>query len=304
MTRKPTLSPPNVHEHLCRRFRRIDAFEQLTEGEESRAFGVTADGQDLVVRISRSRVGFDKDAYAYRHFRSVNVPVPEVLSIEAFETAWLCISVRIPGQTLQALGASAALYAGAIADTIQAIAKTEVPASSGFGPFDADGRATFAHWRDYLAAIADPVHFDWSAVSSLVPPGTVKPLLQRITDLAGYCTDRRQLIHGDFGSNNVLVGSGAVTGVLDWSEAMWGDALYDVANIFFWRTWLSCMEEQAQHFERHSAVLATHADRHVCYQLRIGLQAAHDAAIDGDLDFTRWALERCTTLAFPDRSGH
>jgi aminoglycoside phosphotransferase (APT) family kinase protein len=39
-------------------------------------------------------------------------------------------------------------------------------------------------------------------------------------------------VHGDFGSNNVLADGEHITGVVDWSEAMIGDPLYDVANIF------------------------------------------------------------------------
>jgi hygromycin-B 4-O-kinase len=174
---------------------------------------------------------------------------------------------------------------------------TNVSTLSGFGAFDANGRAPFRDWCAYLTAISDPNYFDWSAVSGIAPLAQVQPLLDRVIELAPACPDIRQLVHADFGSNNVLVASGQVTAVIDWSEAMLGDPLYDVANIFFWRTWLACMEEQASFFELHQDRRGWNADRLLCYQLRIGLQSGHDAATGGDTDFVHWALDRCAALA-------
>jgi len=104
-------------------------------------------------------------------------------------------------------------------------------------------------------------------------------------------------VHGDFGSNNVLVEAGRISGLIDWSEAMAGDPLYDVANILFWRTWLDCMEQQARYLEeseRHRLADQRSLD---CYQLRIGLQVLHGAFQDGDLRLAEWALRRCSAIA-------
>lgn len=297
VVRKPNFAPGHIEDYLRSRFRHVDEFEPLTEGEESQAFAFRGDSERLVVRTNKARIGFDKDCYAHRHFASAILPVPEVRSVETFEDQWLCVSVRAPGQTLEALSREAGSYAQAVADTMDALASTDVSALSGFGPFDAGGRAPFEHWHEYLTAIADPAHFDWSAVSGIAPPAKVQRLLDRVAELAPTCPDTRQLVHADFGSNNLLVASGQITAVIDWSEAMLGDPLYDVANIFFWRTWLACMEEQASFFERRRGHHDWDDDRLVCYQLRIGLQAAHDAATDGDADFVHWALDRCETLA-------
>lgn len=294
---KPNFAPGDVEDYLRSRYSHVHEFEPLTEGEESQAFAFEGDGEGLVVRINKARTGFDKDHYAHRHFASAALPVPEVRSVEAFDDQWLCISVRAPGQTLQALSSQAGSYAHAVADTMDALASTDVSALSGFGAFDAGGRAPFDHWCEYLEAISDPNYFDWPAVSGIAPSAEVQPLLDRVTELAPTCPDTRQLVHADFGSNNVLVASGRVTAVIDWSEAMLGDPLYDVANIFFWRTWLACMEEQANFLELDQDHRGWDADRLVCYQLRIGLQSAHDAATDGDADFVHWALNRCGTLA-------
>jgi hygromycin-B 4-O-kinase len=106
--------------------------------------------------------------------------------------------------------------------------------------------------------------------------------------LLSACPETRALIHGDFGSNNVLTHDGAITGVIDWSEAAIGDSLYDVANILFWRPWLPCMELQARYFESQRPDLLAHTERLLAYQLRIGLAEIQCGS--------EWAFDRCREL--------
>jgi hygromycin-B 4-O-kinase len=295
--RKPEFAPAQIEAFLRARFGRVEGIERLAEGDESQAFGFRGDGAALICRINRSRLGFDKDGFAHRHFASEALPVPAVLSIEPFGDHWLSISVRASGETLQALGAEAADLGATLTATMDAMAATNVSMLDGFGAFATDGRGDFAHWRDYLAAIADPAVFEWAAVSHIVSPETVQPLLEIVRRLAPKCPDVARLVHGDFGSNNVLAAGGAITGVIDWSEAMLGDPLYDVANIFFWRSWLACMEAQALYFETRADPRLDETEKLTCYQLRIGLQALYDAATDGDTAFVGWVLDRCRAIA-------
>ncbi len=111
------------------------------------------------------------------------------------------------------------------------------------------------------------------------------------------CPERWQLAHGDFGSNNVLARGGNITGVIDWSEALLGDPLYDVANILFWRTWLNCMEQQAAYSESRIANDPGVKRRLICYQLRIGLRETLESAKAGNGEACRWAFARCENLA-------
>jgi hygromycin-B 4-O-kinase len=114
-----------------------------------------------------------------------------------------------------------------------------------------------------------------------------------VNRLAEESPEERRLVHGDFGSNNVLCDAGRITGVIDWSEAMVGDPLYDVANILFWRTWLDCMEQQCRYFEIHEPQRLADRKRLRCYQLHIGLVTLFEAARDGDRAVVDWAMQRC-----------
>lgn len=88
-----------------------------------------------------------------------------------------------------------------------------------------------------------------------------------------------------------------MTGVIDWSEALIGDPLYDIANLFFWRPWLECMEVQCLYLELHHPNRLIDRERLIRYQVRIGLQIAADAKADGDEKMERWALDRSREIA-------
>ncbi|WP_439897592.1 phosphotransferase, partial [Escherichia coli] len=88
----------------------------------------------------------------------------------------------------------------------------------------------------FLSAVSA---YDWGSVTG---DNQVADMAGRCAELARHCPNVRALVHADFGSNNVLTDGHRITGVIDWSEAMYGDPLYDIANILFWRPWLDCME--------------------------------------------------------------
>ena len=134
------------------------------------------------------------------------------------------------------------------------------------------------------------------AISGLANHKLLDSVAERFAVLAENCPDVRKLVHGDFGSNNVLAQGNSITGVLDWSEAMIGDPAYDIANVFFWRTWLPCMEELAAWFERAGTPDRTGRERRLCYALRIGLREVYENVRDENVRMAGWALNRCNEL--------
>ena len=94
---------------------------------------------------------------------------------------------------------------GDITDVTEAISRTDISGTSGCGVFDSDtGNAPFYSWREYLAEVFER---DWTAVSrSYVNLSLIDELLAAYRELISYCPEERALFHGDFGSNNVIVG--------------------------------------------------------------------------------------------------
>jgi hygromycin-B 4-O-kinase len=228
---------------------------------ESQAYAFRSRGDEYVLRLNREVRGFRKDALAYRKFGREDLPVPEVVEIgETAEGLFYCVSRKLRGRTLQDLRPSqipATLEA--TVRVMQAIADSSIESIRGFGPFDHSGHAGFASWRDFLLSQTLMNHAD-SELAAIVHR------------LADFCPETRCLVHGDFGSNNVLTDGRTITGVLDWSEAMIGDPLWDVANVFFWRGWLDCMAQLANYLSKHLHPLPHWRERVLCYQACIALR--------------------------------
>lgn len=293
--RKPIVDIEQLTAAVIAHYGKITHMEPVPDGMESFAFRVVISGKKYVLRVNHQAAGFEKDDFANRHFAGPGLPIPEIEAIGLLENgiAW-CLSAQAPGVTLQDLPeAYMTAVTAPVAAVMQSMAIAPLEGITGFGPFNARGEGQYASWKAYLESICRDDHYDWPAAGRRVSLKRIKPLQERLLQQLPGIPEIRQLVHGDFGSNNVLTDGHRITGVIDWSEAMVGDSLYDMANIFFWRTWLDCMEYQARYFETR-AVDKTRLD---CYQLRIGLGEVYETAMAGDMDDMDWALVRCEHLA-------
>src|SRR5487761_1708948 len=272
--RKSSISPDVLLAALPERWRPVAEFRPLGDGTESETYRFKNGSRTYVLRANRGAAGFWKDALAHRRFATRSLPIPAVLEVERIDDEHAyCISEYLAGVTLQDLPAADLRYVLApTADVMIAIAASDVDGLQGFGPFNEFGEGVHNSWRGFLTSIADGNLYDWSAACRYIDHGRIGRFLARLNELAEQCPEIGKLVHGDFGSNNLLTDGRTISGVIDWSEAMLGDPLYDVANLFFWRPWRECMEQQARYFEP-----GLHGDRAVeerllCYQLRIGLK--------------------------------
>jgi len=117
--------------------------------------------------------------------------------------------------------------------------------------------------------------------------------IDRVHTLAAFCPEDRRLVHGDFGAFNVLSDGRRVTAVVDWGLAMFGDPLYDRANVFFWRE--DRMAPVLEQLRRRGGGSAYQA-RLQCYGLRIGLEELFLSAVGAtplDLD---WLSARTASM--------
>lgn len=295
--RKPSLGREAVRKSLEALFPSVSAIEPILSGEESQVFQFDSEARKLILRLNPNGQGFEKDKFVHERFARPKLPIPKVVMTGQLEDHFYCVSQRMPGRTLEDLDPqelSALLVP--TGRVLQAVAEADLDGISGFGPFDSRGITTFSRWRDFLIGIVDTSQHDWDSVRLYTRVDAVKGWIDRLELLASTCPEQSALVHGDFGSNNVLAERQHITGVVDWSEAMTGDPLYDVANIFFWRTWLSCMEQQAKYFEAHPPNVPDWDKRILCYQLRIGLSEVFGNAIERRDEALRWSLQRCEQI--------
>ncbi|MBI3943998.1 MAG: aminoglycoside phosphotransferase family protein [Chloroflexi bacterium] len=292
---KPTIPPTTVLQFLQAHFSPVIAqFGQITEGEESQAFTFMVANTSYIVRINPSVEGFRKDAYAFLHFNSSVVPIPQVYQIGAFNRDYaFCISKRMPGWTLE--DADALTTRRLLASTLQVwkdISKINVTDTQGFGVFDSTGAGQFSSWRGYLLSLLDPKIYDWPVVMAQLEQSAVQQLINAFQLLVPHMPEDRMLVHGDFGSNNILTDGSRITAVLDWDLAKYGDSLFDIATAYFWSPWLDCMQVFAEYCESHLTPLPGYHERIFCYQLWIGLREIHDNVMDGNSEMAEWHYRR------------
>ncbi|SKA36256.1 hygromycin-B 4-O-kinase [Chitinophaga eiseniae] len=293
--RKPIVDIDQLTAAVISHYGKIDHMEPVQDGMESFAFRLVISGKKYVLRVNHRVEGFEKDDFVNRHLAGPGLPVPEIEAIGLLESgiAW-CLSALAPGVTLQDLPAAyLPAVTAPLAAVMQAMAAAPLDKVTGFGPFNSRGEGQYASWKAYLESICGDTTYDWPTAGKRVPMKRIRPLQELLLLAIRDIPEVRQLVHGDFGSNNVLTDGHVITGVIDWSEAMAGDSLYDMANIFFWRTWLNCMEQQARYFEAQGI----DKTRLAAYQLRIGLEEVYQTAVTGDMDDMDWALVRCEHLA-------
>ena len=275
---------------MQRRWGAISDFQRLPEGLDAQVFAFRHRGADFVIRVRESAAGFDKDAYVAARFGSAVLPIPEVLEIDRLDDGHaFCISQRVSGVRLHDLEEGAMeRVAPLVARTIGAIASSDVSGTTGYGPFDAHGMAPFAAWRDYLIAVADPHRYAWKAVADKVDPALISRCVAAVQDLSRFCPEARRLVHGDFGSYNALSDGHAVTGVIDWDLALFGDPLYEWANLRFWGE-----DRLAPMVARFGPPAAPPL---LCYQLRIGLEEVYRLATGRNPGDPGWLNARCAAI--------
>jgi hygromycin-B 4-O-kinase len=283
--------------------------QPLAGGEFSRAFAFTADDRAYVVRVSAfplAAEAFAKDAYAGRHFAAPALPIPRVVAVGQSADDRFAISERVPGRRLAELSADArrALLPATL-DTFDAIARTDVGTSRGYGGWDAAGRGRSASWHDFLAGVienhTEGFYRDWHALfgASFLEREVYEVVYRRMLELAAYCPADRALLHCDYHFDNVLTDGQRIPGVIDWGNACYGDWLYDVA----WVGWVFLkdgdLDAAALLRERHGAA-PSFAERIACYECRVGLDDLRFFARTGRREQYEWTRDRLLALVAGD----
>ncbi|HXQ45225.1 MAG TPA: aminoglycoside phosphotransferase family protein, partial [Caulobacteraceae bacterium] len=270
----------------------ISEFEPLPEGLASQAYAFRQGSEPFVVRISRWLEGFHQDAFAWRTFSSADLPIPEVVRVDAMGEIAVCISRRAPG--VRVCDLEGALEPSAVLHTLSALACTDTGSTAGFGPFDSTGQAPYETWLDYLLRVAEPDFCQWGRVKDRTDRRHIDRAVLAVERLAPAHAPKRGLIHGDFGAANLLADRGVITALIDWDRALIGDVAYDEANVFFWGE--PSLKPVVSALGARHAGDDDWARRLLCYQLRICLQELSESLSGLQLIDVRWLMAKCADL--------
>ena len=296
-------------EFLRARFGSAAHINVMRPGEWSAAYGVRTSEADLVARFSVYDEDFEKDAYAARYC-SPTLPIPTIIEWGPALGGFYALAERMTGEHIDGLDETRmrrvlpSLFAAL--DAMRAI---DLSAASGFGGWRADGRTTHGTWREKLLAIVTEPGTRGAPSSREMlqaSPAAVGPFdegLARFRELVDQCPEERHLIHDDLINFNVLVEGDHISAVLDWGSSNYGDFLYDLAKLVFYRTWypawrtIDFAAEARAHYDSIGLEVPHFTERLMCYCLRIGLADMAYSAFRRRWDEVDWKARRTLEIA-------
>lgn len=213
--------------------------KEFTENEVSRAFLFAADGEEYVIRIDRKLSNFQRDKYAYKHFSTQRIIIPETIQLGRWKAAFFySITRKLEGVIMDDLDRDS--FKSALPDfasVIKAIHETNLRSTSGYGDWNPEnGNGYHRTWKDFLLSLENSDYYNWVELfkRGIFEEDLYRKLYEKIRDLSISLPEDRRLIHGDLGFNNILIRNGKVSGVLDWGVSKYGDFVYDFAWLDFW----------------------------------------------------------------------
>jgi len=279
----------------------VSNIKYISGGESSQAFSFKVDNEEYVIRVNdRNPDGFRKDEYAFKHFSSNGIPIPEVISLGKMnDDYYFCISRKAKGKTIEAF--SDLERENILPDILHVLDKIhaiDILGKAGYGKWNSDGIAKKASWRDALLSVDEYVWGDEGKPSFFETTFLRQDMWERgykkMLDLLPYCPEEKYLVHGDAGSDNILSDGNHVTAVIDWADSRYGDFLFDVAWLIFWCTDDSykkiCLDYYADREIPHIA------ERLLCYQIFIGLNSLSFYAYSNQEDKAQFSIRKLLKL--------
>jgi hygromycin-B 4-O-kinase len=270
--------------------------QALSGGLVSQTYAFKSKEKFCIFQLGGKEEDYQKEQYVSRLYADI-LPVRRVRELYRTPNGnACCFSDYIEGRKL--FDTDAAALAGMVPEilsVLEKIAAAPVPARAGYGRFDASGHAPFACWPDFIASVCDRSRYDWGAFMDGCCE-VVEAALQ-ILERNLSCIDEvsPHLVHGDIGSYNLLAEDGHISGVIDWNYALFGDPLFELANIIFWNEdKLYPLVRTLQ--EKYSPQRGLYRRLHL-YALRIGLEEAYNTALPGQIGYDEdWVIQRIGQL--------
>ena len=294
---------------LRERFGATAKIAAMRPGEWSAVYWVRTSDTDVVARFGAYDEDFEKDAYMAR-YSSSTLPIPPILDWGPALGGFYALAPRMHGEHIDGLDearmrrALPSLFAAH--DAMRAI---DLPAGSGYGGWRANGRMGHRSWRDWLLGF-------FNEPATRGAPGWRELLRDRpreraafeegyarLVQMVEHCPEERALFHDDLINRNVLVDGDRISAVLDWGSSKYGDFLFDIANLVFYRPWFPAWRnidfaaEARAHYERIGVAVPNFAERISCYSLRIALDGISYSAFRNRWDEVELRARRALEIA-------
>ncbi|SFT09004.1 helix-turn-helix domain-containing protein [Paenibacillus sp. BC26] len=278
MTRR--LSETEIEKLIIKHHPSAINIKELHGGLVSQTYFFQEGDYPYILQIGNTMETYEKKKWIYNKMKST-IPVRKVLELHETEFGFAySISEYIEGTTLHDLSTQELLdIIPAVLTALEALEKCDVSDSKGFGYFDKTGHAVYPSWLDFIEAVYNENIYNWSDLEKNgLDSEVVKTAIHELkTHITGVTLTKRNMVHGDLGSFCLLAKNNQIVGVLDWGVPLYGDHLYDKANILFWSE--DRLQPLSHQITNKYIVSLESKEKIYCYMLRIGLQEIYNTVI-------------------------
>lgn len=297
-----------IQEFLDTKYNYVHDVEPVADGWWSQALTFSSGEEKLVLRINQHPVDFQKDVFAYSHFNSPALRIPEVKLAGNFNPDYFfCVSEFIEGIPSDRILLSENLdsylpLANTILDQLDQIHELDTSSFQGWGYTGAGGNGLFNSWPEFLVAIHNSKFAaSWQELASgtWLNGALFEKLLKKMEIYFPWLPASKQVLHGDYGFDNLLVsGDGQVAAVIDWAEMMLGDPLYDLVHMcepWKQRNGLNYIDLWKKRKEEKGETVQNFEARLQCYNIQYTLFHMHIHTVRNEEEeyrkVERWAMD-------------
>lgn len=279
----------------------VEQLAPVNQGLIARTFTFQVGGAGYIIRFHKDNMGahFHKEAFIADNFAHPLVPQPEIVKIGRLDDLHYAITVKLPGTTLDKLPPEEYQRSlPSVIETLWAIHQANVSQQPGYGNFNDQGEGLSTSWRSYLESIREEepewdFHGKWHHLfkDSFLERSVFFEIYRCMLRLIDFCPQEGWLVHGGYGYGNLLVHEGRVSGVIDWMDAKYGDFVYDIAWLDFWRHDPATLAQIELYYLTHGMPVPYYRQRLACYKCYMGLDGLRFFAKVNDEPAYRWTKE-------------
>ncbi|PUA37667.1 aminoglycoside phosphotransferase family protein [Paenibacillus elgii] len=258
-------------------------------GELSKVYSYTKNGRDLVIHFKNDPETLKKVKFISDQFASCGVPMPRIFEVGTCGGAHYSIAEKVAGTPIVAQAGPD--IRGVLPDLVRQFTRMNqirVEPCSGFGWIRPSGEGSAKTWAEFLASTFDVeqegFYHGWTSLfeSSFLEKDVFDRIYAAMMERIGYAPKERYLVHGDFHFGNMLSQNHAVTGIVDWEMAMYGDFMFDLAVLHVWAPIAQFPQRVREAWAEEGRSIPYFEERLLGYQLFKGLDGLRFYAKKGD----------------------
>jgi len=272
---------------------------ELTGGLASQTFSFEVNRRRYVFKTGTRKEVHEKEQWVYDRYHHM-LPLRRAILIHGSEDEPpYAIYDFIEGVKMFDLNSQELVdIVPSVLELLAILKSIEVSDEVGYGRFDDTGNAPYSSWGEFVEAVCNKDIYNWSEVKKKgldtdVIDAAIRKLKRGSESIK---ITKKQLIHGDLGSFNLIAERGRIAGIIDWSLAMYGDHLYDIANFLFWNE--DKLQPLIAHLKANYMDTSENKRTIACYMLRIGLEELYNTVILNEAGYdVEWVANRLQSIS-------